>query len=518
MNILIVDDDAIIKKWLSMLLGQIHTCQKTVFEASSGMEALDICRDHPIDLVITDIVMPQMNGLEMLQELKLHFPHTRVAVLSSYDNFEYVRKALKMGALDYIPKADMTIEDISALLEKTIRTFDMEGGPAPGASQEDRGSRTRQRSFQAYLENPEADPFLFSDEKDPSLSFADICIAIFTLQERDAASYSPAVLNICENLLKSENISGVCFPWEGGLYVVIYQCASPIGENQEEEFQRLFTKIDEETETHVRQPLGSCINVFCRKGRPIRELFFQGVDALTKKEYYGLAHIPSLDSAATPDSFSLRREWLKMLEQLLDREEYMEALRRFKMYIDECHQKRMAPFLVRKNCSAALYVLTANALLISTHEHLLRSLDGMDSKLKTVRTRQQLDAWIDELCETYQNDANISVKRLSPPISAAVVYINENYQHRVLLRDISKTVFMNHTYLSQQFKKEVGISIPKYLEQVRISKALILLRSSDCSISEVSEQVGFSNQNYFAKVFKEVTGCSPMKYKKGEEK
>lgn len=517
MNILIVDDDAVIKKWLSMLLMQIDTYEKAIFEASDGIEALDICQNHHIDLVISDIVMPRMNGLELLQELKLHFPHTRMAVLSSYDNFEYVRKALKMGALDYIPKADMTIEDISALLEKTIRNFDIEHKLSSDVPREDHIYDAQREMFQGYLENPDSNPFLFADEKEHTVSSSDICITIFVLQGQEATSYTSAVLNICENLLKSENIPYVCFPWQTGLYVVIYKCSSPIGEYQEEEFQRLFTKIDKETEKYVCRPLGSCINVFCRKGKQIRELFFQGVDALTKKEYYGFSQIPALDSTATPDSLSLRKEWLKMLEQLLDREEYGVALQRFRMYIDDCHQKLMTPFMVKKNCSAALYVLTANALFISTHDRILRSLDGMDDKLKAVRTRQQMDAWIAELCEKYQNGVNASFKRLSPPISAAVVYINENYHHKVVLRDISKAVFMNHTYLSQQFKKEVGISIPKYLEQVRISKALILLRSSDYCISEVAERVGFSNQNYFAKVFKEVTGYSPMKYKKGDK-
>lgn len=517
MNILIVDDDAVIKKWLSMLLMQLDTYEKTIFEASDGIEALDICQKHYIDLVISDIVMPRMNGLELLQELKSSMPHTRMAVLSSYDDFEYVRKALKMGALDYIPKADITIEDISALLEKTIRNFNIEHMLSSTPVLKDDTYDAQRNAFQAYLDNPNSEAFIFADEKDPAISASDLCITIFKLQKQALNSYTDAVLNICESLLKSENLLGTCFPWQEGLYVLIYQCSSPIGEYQQEEFLRLFTTIDKEVEKYICCPLGLCINVFCRKGKQIRELFFQGVDALLKKEYYDLPQIPALDSATTPNSISLRKEWLKMLEQLLDREEYGTALQRFKTYIDDCHQKLMAPFMVKKNCSAALYVLIANALFISTHDRVLRNLDGMDNKLKAVKNRQQMDTWVSELCEKYLIGVNANSRRLSAPIRAAIVYINENYHHKVLLHDISKAVFMNHTYLSQQFKKEVGISIPKYLEQVRINKALILIRANDYSISEVAERVGFSNQNYFSKIFKEVTGCSPIKYKKGDE-
>lgn len=513
MNILIVDDDAVIKRWLSMLLMQLDTYEKNIFEASDGIEALEICQVHRIDLVISDIMMPRMNGLELLQQLRSQFPHTRLAVLSSYDDFEYVRKALKIGALDYIPKADMTIQDISMLLEKTICSFEMEHMLASKPAEKNNAYAAEQK-FQAYLENPSSEGFLFADERAPSTASADLCIAIFKLQGQKQDPYTSTVLNICESLLKSEGRSGVCFPWRKHLYVMIYQCSSPISEYQEEEFLRLFTTIDQELEKYVCLPVGLCINVFCRKGKHIRESFFQGIDALQKKEYYSLPQIPPLDSSAAPDSLSLRKEWLKMLEQLLDKEEYETALGRFKAYIEECHQKLAAPFIIKKNCSAALYVLIANALFISAHDHSLRNLEGMDEKLKAVENRQQMDIWIAELCEKYQNYVNAGSQRLSPAIHAAIVYINENYYQKIFLNDIAKAVFMNHTYLSQQFKKEVGLSIPKYLEQVRINKALLLIRSSDCSISEVAERVGFSNQNYFSKVFKSVTGSSPMKYKK----
>lgn len=514
MNILIVDDDAVIKRWLSMLLAQLDDYEKTVFEASDGIEALEICQSHPIDLVISDIMMPRMNGLELLQQLNLQFPHIRIAVLSSYDDFEYVRKALKMGALDYIPKADMTIQDISILLEKTICSFEMEHKLASKPTAESSAYTAQEQAFRTYLETPTPDGFPFADEKNPDTASADLCIAIFKLQGSQQEPHTPTALNICESLLKSECLSGVCFPWNKHLHVMIYQCSSSISEYQEDEFLRLFTTIDQDLERHISLSIGLCINVFCREGKQIRNSFFQGIDALQKKEYYSLPQIPPLDSSTAPDSFSLRKEWLKMLEQLLDRDEYETALQRFRAYIGEFHQKQIAPYIIKKNCSAALYVLIAKALFISTHDHSLRNLESMDEKLKAVETRQQMEAWVAELCEKYQNYVNAGTQRLSPAIRAAVIYINENYQKKIFLSDIARAVFMNHTYLSQKFKKEVGLSIPKYLEQVRINKALLLLQSSDYSISEVAEQVGFSNQNYFSKVFKGITGNSPMKYKK----
>jgi len=134
MNILIVDDDAIIRNWLSMLLKQLHQYEITLFEATDGLEALNICAVSPIDLVITDIKMPQMNGIELISRLKNEYPQIRTSVLSSYDEFEYVRIALKSGALDYTLKAEMKLEDITALLEKTLNNIKMEESVQQGLS------------------------------------------------------------------------------------------------------------------------------------------------------------------------------------------------------------------------------------------------------------------------------------------------------------------------------------------------------------------------------------------------
>ena len=119
MRILIVDDDVLIRKWLTMLLRQIPNREITVDVAEHGMQALTIIRGGTVpDLLITDIKMPQMDGLELCQQLKHHFPQIPVVILSSYDEFPFVKKALQLGAVDYILKADMCLEDISSIIER----------------------------------------------------------------------------------------------------------------------------------------------------------------------------------------------------------------------------------------------------------------------------------------------------------------------------------------------------------------------------------------------------------------
>ena len=105
MNILIVDDDEIIRNWLQLLLEQVHYGPVEVVGASSGEEALLRMREREFHLVVTDIRMPGISGLELIDQLKAEFPAVRVAVLSAYDDFAYVRTAIRMGALDYNPNS-----------------------------------------------------------------------------------------------------------------------------------------------------------------------------------------------------------------------------------------------------------------------------------------------------------------------------------------------------------------------------------------------------------------------------
>lgn len=118
MNILIVDDDITIRNLLSMLIEQIDDFTGNVISISSVDEAETLCDEKSIDLVITDIKMPNRSGLELIRTLRKKHPEIQIACLSAYDDYEYIRKALKLGVLDYILKSEIKLEDIISLLDK----------------------------------------------------------------------------------------------------------------------------------------------------------------------------------------------------------------------------------------------------------------------------------------------------------------------------------------------------------------------------------------------------------------
>ena len=101
----------------------------------------------------------------------------------------------------------------------------------------------------------------------------------------------------------------------------------------------------------------------------------------------------------------------------------------------------------------------------------------------------------------------------NPSFRRIIAYIDRNYMHRLTLADISQSVYLNKTYICQLFAKNLGINFVSYLEQLRITKAQELLRTTTMSPSEIAKQVGYSSPGHFAKVFKKQSGLTPQQYR-----
>ena len=144
MKILIADDDVLIRKWLGLLIRQAEKYDTELYQAENGEEALAIIQEVPVDLLITDIKMPVVDGVELIRKVREIHPDIRIVVLSAYDDYNYVRTTLKNGVLDYLLKAEMDMEDIHAILHTVEQDMFLENTmeqdnreqmlPAPGGA------------------------------------------------------------------------------------------------------------------------------------------------------------------------------------------------------------------------------------------------------------------------------------------------------------------------------------------------------------------------------------------------
>ena len=213
MKILIVEDDTMLRNWLSMLLSSLSDYQLQIYEAGDGLEALEVCQTTPVELVITDIKMPRMDGLQLIQKLKESDPEIRTAVLSSYDDFSFVKVALQYGALDYILKAEMTVKDLSQLLDKVQNDFQVEHSLAKGIFPDFRTISGAQKAVTDFLAGQLSQDAL-QEKLDLPADAPATAILFLHLQDKadgDVPIFEAA--DICTKTLFSENLHGMAIPY-----------------------------------------------------------------------------------------------------------------------------------------------------------------------------------------------------------------------------------------------------------------------------------------------------------------
>ena len=102
---------------------------------------------------------------------------------------------------------------------------------------------------------------------------------------------------------------------------------------------------------------------------------------------------------------------------------------------------------------------------------------------------------------------------MSPSFQRVIAYVDQNYMYKLSLDEIARHVYLNRTYVSQLFTKQLGVSFSSYLESIRIQKACELLQETDLSVAEIAAATGYTSSSYFSKVFKKQTGLSPQHYR-----
>ena len=123
MNVLIVDDDKLARKGLIAVIDWEQYGLCVVGDVQNGKKALEFLENHPVDLVFTDIDMPEMNGLELMKICKENYPETDFVIFSVYEDFSFARQALRLGALDYISKIEFDPEECDAIMKKIVEKY-----------------------------------------------------------------------------------------------------------------------------------------------------------------------------------------------------------------------------------------------------------------------------------------------------------------------------------------------------------------------------------------------------------
>jgi two-component system response regulator YesN len=531
-NVLIVDDEVILRNGLIVKIDWHALGFEITMEASNGVDALLKLDQTRIHLIITDIRMDIMDGLELLEKASSCYPNLKIIVLSGYDDFQYAKTALRCGAFDYLLKPVVRSELI-AVLQKIKIQLDVEQQHLLTSERMNKQIENSNRVMQEQqiLELVNSEPlsqnvlekklvelqldFIFSGAH--KLQFIAVEMRVPTGRLENAS--------IRENLLKSafellcreiaENYKMKMLPFYDPHRPSMMHFVVKINSDESAEFiEKLSQELQQNINHYLRVESVVCL------GKLVDVVNFKsGYDscllAWSRSRRGAFSQVIHVNQQATVDELPTEME-LKL-----------------KLALEEANVSRFNAqleiiFASASNSSIhsfSFIVLKIILLIESTirkyHIDNLETLEMLWESQKTI--------WESDTKEKTKNNIQLLVKKMIESMNVATTsgsgiveavrrFIEENYSSEINLTALSDRYHINPAYLSDLFKKITGTNFIDYIIELRMKHVLKLLKDPTLRLNDIAELTGFSNASYLSSAFKKHYGVSPNEFRNRENK
>lgn len=524
-RVLIVDDEPGALKSLKYMLDWDEYGYSIMGEAANGKQALEMLKNGSFQLIITDIRMPGMSGLELIHAIREISAELPIIVMSGYEEFEYVRECLRHGVKDYLLKP-VDQENLARLLV-TIREELMQefltnkqlyhGIPA-----------LRDRTLKRW-----AHGFLLDDEIRSELQYLNIhiddhswvCPLLVEMNFQDLTDSSWteseigirrfAVLNVMEELLLHR---GYVFEESSSRLGVIL-----VGESCEYR-EEVVLQLAEQIRDHVAQYAKVSVTVAVgERVEDLREMASSFRTTLRRMEmnFMFQGHIISAAQFKAYD-MPLNSQVIQDIDSILDAVTSKDDER-----LSSLLEGQKQRFLT---CAASKQ--TVQSFVLELFAHLFRLIKEMEepyqhifesetNELKHILELTTLDETMDfteqKCLEVIQHLKRLKMSSSEKTVDQVKKIVKQNYAQNIHLKMIAEDIHMNPTYLGQVFKSNVGMSFNDYLMRTRLEKAKSLVLHTDKKIYEIALEVGFRQLDAFYKRFKEYTGKSASELRSGSQ-
>lgn len=481
---------------------------EVVADFSDGKSALDWLRQNEVDILLCDMQMPEINGVELMRLVHVINEFLPVIAISGFDNFDYVRGSLVNGAANYLLKHELTKEGLISTLDQVKEKYRI----VP-----------HEKTFCRRTGYCIRDAKKFTEEniktllKKGEISFE--CCNVVALaispdyrfpDQGSASEYKQDVLSAVMDMLAQ--ILGQDYPYlvyvtkKSHLIVLVsfYEVRSNLYmintlKNLTGRLQRQIIRMLALTSTmvigEVQTELGKAVQQGLDMEKILEDKIYLGGNrvvayAVAGKLNYGTGQIPErlwkqldfeLEKGFTGDLDALTEIFNVMEEQRFPRDKVEEICRE----------------ILRRICR---------------DDNRIENMRQVYSRIEEYEIFEEFRGEIMEICHRIQAKKAEKKNAFSPLVAQAINYIEQNYDREISLESCALSVGSSYTYLSRAFKQETGMRFVEYLNQRRVNKAKSLLIRGELSMKEIVEQSGFRNYNYFFKVFKESEGVTPSEF------
>ncbi|KRF64892.1 hypothetical protein ASG99_19115 [Bacillus sp. Soil768D1] len=493
-NVFLVDDEPFIIEGMRALVPWEDYGLKVVGEASNGSEAIKKLETCHVDILLTDIMMPIMDGLELISTLKERHPNTKYIVLSGYEEFEYVKKGMKLGIENYLLKP-VNEQELISTLENSIEKLEK------STNNEEAYTILRDNTIWRCL-NQDIDAKEWRERVELySLEFDGQNLAVVLMQISDGEHENSSFFRKrVEELFQS-----VCIINPDGelILLVSFNCEDGLKKKLDELNMLFAGYVSGKYHINVGSFVCSTSELY-KSYQRAKELSSY---RLVLKES-GLI-TDELTKQYTQASLSTSNE-LDDLKRYIVGSEQEKAFLWIKGAFDEINKstKKVAPTIIR---GFAIEIVTSIQKDVSSHAN-----DQTVGIVKRILEAYSIGILVDILIDFIEGifrTLEQKPEHRSPIIQSVVQYIQEHFYEELSLKTLSYKFHINSIYLGQLFQKETGLVFSEYINHLRLEKAKQLLRGTHLKAGIIGKQVGYSDSAYFYKQFKKVVGITPSAWR-----
>lgn len=505
-HVLIVDDEAAHRRGLARILNRIRP-EYILLEAKDGAEAEIAMSTVGIDIVLTDIRMPNKNGLEFLQDLSAAESSAKVIIISSYSQFDYAKKALTFGAFDFLLKP-LDIGELEQALDRAEASLNHQ------SMLEQRMSRM-ERFYLDILLGKLVSGEINEEERGQLYGVFPACVhgAMLAIRpsERSAADFAEFQRQWKQGL---DPVAHTFFfiPQDAGLPLA---CLLFIKEelSGEAETDPVYKYLRDQCGT---DPDGTTVGVSGFSGNlpeALKTAFEQAKQALNDTFYENenvcVYTKEGSDGLILPGVLGEFDAELSNAVRFDDPDKIKALLSRLFSRIGELD--RPSPTRLKESlthlCVRLVYSLYREWELQEYREHIADFISRMLNAGK-------LEALYTAMLDYCLLLGDIAKPEKSDIMNRSIRYLEEHFTEDIAMEHLAKIFHFTPSYFSVRFKKHTNYNFSQYLTALRLKEACRLLANSGHKVGEICAMVGYRDPTYFGKVFKKRIGCSPEEYRR----
>ena len=502
-RVLLVDDEAMARAGLRDTFDWEGNGYRLVGEAANGLKALKWIESKEVDILITDIAMPVMDGLELTRKTRQLCPWVKVLLLSCHSDFEYVREGIRLGASDYILKPTLDAGTLKQALDRMQQMLEEE------------------KQLQMMMDQHRANSREISKRKAESIFLkalhGDRDSAAQLLELRCAEDYQVAVCEfIDENRQQGWTEPFIAFRqalYERADEAVIVQirsgCAAvwlPSGSGHA--FFGTGNILPSGLKIAVKTGLSSTYD----SGSQMTEAFEDAEACLDACFFFGQGHIVRADQLPWASSPASEQECVSRTFLALRAALSVMDLRRCEELVRQLAARWKLGKLARQDVLREAEEVLGQIIFYGKG-----GLTGMP-QIGDLAGLPYVDDVISRVEEGLEHlrsghDAASPESTLHQrTVHRAIQYIHEHYMESITLQEVADHVSVSRNYFSELFKRETGRNFIDFVIDLRINRAKELLAATSLRVYEVAEQAGFNDVKYFSKLFKKIVGMTPAEY------